>query len=48
MLGGWIFQKDVYGSTALAPIVGHEMDLIAVRGINNTRGYAQQNFHLLE
>ena len=32
---------QTYGSTALAPIVGHEPDLIAVRGINNTRGYVK-------
>lgn len=32
---------QTYGSTVLAPIVGHDPDLIAVRGENNVRGYVK-------
>ena len=32
---------QTYGSAALAPIVGHDPDLIAVRGDNNIRGYVK-------
>ena len=32
---------QTYGSAALAPIVGHDPDLITVRGDNNIRGYVK-------
>lgn len=32
---------QTYGSAALASIVGHDPDLIAVRGVNNVRGYVK-------